>query len=183
MRALACAVTVAAASCATAPAPATPSPTAPRPVELQERAAALFDAAAHGDELRLKTLVDWTRWRLVEGLAEAADDAAAAQLLSRVEAEPQPSAATMDAAARALVARLARAGAGPMPPRAQPGTMNATLARWRRGPSADAAPSLARLQTLVAEALDEAREVTYEGARRVTLVFVGDRLVGIVEAR
>ena len=72
---------------------------------------------------------------------------------------------------------------GPMPPRLQPGMMNARLAGYKRGPAQGAPPALARLQTLVAEALGGAREVTYEGARRVTLVFVGDRLAGVLEAR
>lgn len=61
--------------------------------------------------------------------------------------------------------------------------MNATLARWRRGPGQGTSPSLARLQTLAAESLEGARELTYDGGRRVTLVFVGNLLVGVVDAR
>lgn len=150
---------------------------------LQEQAATLFDAAAHGDELRLKGLVDWTRWRTFAGLGRCSDDAQAAELLSRIEAEPQPSSRFVDAAAHDVRGRLAAVTGGPMPPRPRPGVMNATLAALRGGPPAGAGPSLARLRTLVAESLDGAREVTYDGARRVTLVFVSGLLVGLLDAR
>jgi hypothetical protein len=166
--------------CASAPRPVT---TAAPPSELAERAATVFDAAAHDDVLRLKTLVDWNRWRLFDGLKSARDDAAAERVLSQVEAHPEPSSALVEAGARQIKELLGPVADGPMPPRLQPGMMNATLAGWKRGPRAGAPPALARLQTLVAEALDGAREVTYEGARRVTLVFVGDRLAGVLEAR
>ena len=150
---------------------------------LQERAAALFDAAVHGDELRLRTLVDWARWRTFDGLAHSRGNEDAAAVLSRLEAEPQPSAAFVDGAAHALRTRLAEVAAGPTPPQACAGVMNAELAAWRRGPAAGAPPSLARLQALVADALDGAREVTMQGSRRVTLVFGGDLLIGVLEAR
>ena len=39
--------------------------------QLEERAATVCDAAAHNDVLRLKTLVDWNRWRLFDGLKVA----------------------------------------------------------------------------------------------------------------
>lgn len=168
------------AGCATAPRAAGD---APPPPELQERAAALFDAAAHGDELRLKTMVDWARWRTVGGLQGAGDEARAAEVLSRLEAEPRPTARFVDGAAAEVRARLAEVAAGTLPPRPRSGLMNATVAAWRRGPSEGASGSLARLQTLVAESLEGAREVTYEGGKRVTLVFVGTLLVGVVDAR
>ncbi len=182
-RAAVVAVLVTAAGCAGAPRPAPKA--AEAPPELVERAAVVFDAAAHNDVLRLKTLVDWNRWRLVDGLkgVDKGDDAAAERVLSQVEAHPEPSSALVEAGARQIRALLGPVAEGPMPPRLQPGMMNATLAGWKRGPDAGASPALARLRTLVAEALDGAREVTYEGARRVTLVFVGDRLAGVLEAR
>jgi hypothetical protein len=167
------------AGCATAPRAAGD---APPPPELQERAAALFDAAAHGDELRLKTMVDWARWRTVGGLQAASDDARAAEVLSRLEAEPRPTAQFVEAAVPGVRARLAEVAAGTLPPRPRTGIMNATVAAWRRGPSEGTPPSLARLQTLVAESLEGAREVTYEGGKRVTLVFVGNQLAGLVDA-
>ena len=44
-------------------------------------------------------------------------------------------------------------------------------------------PALPRLWELTAEALAGADEVTYAGAGRVTLLFVGDRLAGVLDAR
>jgi len=171
---------VAIAGCATAPRPAGEAPPA---AELQERAAALFDAAAHGDELRLKTLVDWPRWRTFDGLQRAGSDAQAAEVLSRIEAEPRATATFVDGAVTGVRARLAEVTAGTLPPRLRTGVMNATVAAWRRGPAEGTPPSLARLQTLVAESLAGAREVTYDGSKRVTLVFSGTLLVGVVDAR
>jgi hypothetical protein len=178
---LALALGLAAVGCATTPPPPAASPPTVAP-ELRERAAALFEAAGHHDVLRLKTLVDWSRFRLVEGLAHAGSDEAAAVVLSRLEAEPEPSARLVEAGARALEGLLAPITTGPTPPQLQAGTMNATLAAWRRGPQPGAPAALARLTTLVSEALDGAREVTYAGSRRVTFVFVGDRLAGVLEA-
>jgi hypothetical protein len=170
------------AGCAATGTPAA-KPVAAAQDPLQERAAELFDAATHGDELRLKTLVDWARWRTVDGLVRSDGEARAAEVLSRMEAEPAPTARFVDDAVRDVRARLAEVAAGTLPPRPRSGVMNATLAAWRRGPAAGAPPSLARLQTLAAEALDGGREVTYDGARRVTLVFVGSMLAGVLEAR
>ncbi len=169
-----------AAGCATSRPPAA---AAPAPAGLQERAAALFDAAAHGDELRLKTLVDWSRFRTIDGVLHSDSDDAAAALLSRIEAEPAPSARFVDVAARDLHARLAAVAEGPMPPRPVAGVMNARLAALEHGAPDGAPPSLARLHALAADSLDGARELTYEGARRVTLVFVADMLVGVLDAR
>jgi hypothetical protein len=168
------------AGCATAPRPAT-TPTE-APAELREQAAALFDAAAHGDELRLKTLVDWTRWRTVAGLKECASETQAAEVLSKIEAEPQPSPRFVDTAVQKVRAELAEVAAGTLPPQAQAAAPNATVAGWKSGPTPRTSPSLARLHTLVADSLDGAREVTYAGSRRVTLVFVGSRFVGMVDA-
>jgi hypothetical protein len=170
------------AGCATARPAATASEGQP-PAELRERAAALFDAAAHGDLLRLKTLVDWGRWRTVQARAVCSSDQQAAELLSRLEAEPQPSPRFVDDAVGKVRTELAEVTAGTLPPEPQPGMMNATLAGWRRGPEEGAPPSLARLQSLAADSLEGAAELTYRGARRVTLVFVGGLYVGMVEAR
>jgi hypothetical protein len=171
------------AGCATAAAPR--AATVELSPALRERVAALFDAATHGDEPRLKTMVDWTRWRTVAGLARCDGDAAAAQLLSRIEAEPAPSPSFVDGAVHEVRARLADVASGPMPPQPRTGVMNATLAGWRRPPPPGdgTPPSLARLRTLVAESLEGTDDVTYEGARRVTLVFAGNLLVGVVDAR
>jgi hypothetical protein len=169
------------AGCATAPRPAT-TPTEV-PAELREQAAALFDAASHGDELRLKTLVDWTRWRTVSGLKECASDAQAAEVLSKIEGEPQPSPRFVDTAVQKVRAELAEVAEGTLPPQAQTAAPNATVAGWRSGPPRGAPPSLARLRALVADSLEGAREVTYTGSRRVTLVFVGVRFVGMVDAK
>ena len=152
------------------------------PPELQERAASLFDAATHGDELRLKTMVDWGRWRMLAGL-DGAGEREAAELLSRIEVEPTPSARFVDGAVKSVRGKLADVAAGTLPPQARTHYMNATLAGWRREPTPGTPPSLARLQTLVADSLADAREVTYEGQRRVTLVFVGNRLAGVLDAR
>lgn len=177
MLALVLVASCAASNAATAP---TRARTAREP--LQEKAAALFDAAVHGDALRLKTLVDWSRWRTFAGLQQSTTDDAAAAVLSRVETEPQPSAKLVDDGAKQLMATLAAVASGPLPPQPCAGVMNATLAAWRRGAPAGAPPSLARLRALVADSLEDAREVTYEGTRRVTLVFVGELLVGVLAA-
>jgi len=182
MRAAALVASALLVGCATtAPRGTAAAPGAPDP--LHERAAALFDAAAHGDELQLKTMVDWARWRTLAGLQHSGGDAQAAEVLSRIEAEPTPGARFVDDAAREACAQLAAVTVGTLPPRPRPGVMNATLAAWRRGPTEGTPPSLARLQTLAAESLESAREVTFDGARRVTLVFVGNMLAAVLEAR
>jgi hypothetical protein len=182
VRAFVVAAALGLSGCATT---ATPAPRAAPSPALQERAATLFDAATHGDEPRLKTMVDWTRWRTVAGLRRCRSDADAAEVLSRIEAEPEPSAGFVDGAAHEVRARLAEVASGSMPPRPRSGVMNATLAGWRRPPPPGdgTPPSLARLRTLVAESLEGTEDVTYEGARRVTLVFAGNLLVGVVDAR
>ena len=65
----------------------------------QEQAAALFDAATHRDKLRLKLLVDWSRYRLAWAWSRAAADHAEATTgLSQIEAEPSPSEAWIEMA-------------------------------------------------------------------------------------
>ncbi|HEX8952508.1 MAG TPA: hypothetical protein VF997_22720 [Polyangia bacterium] len=150
----------------------------------QEQAAALFDAAVHRDKLRLKLLVDWPRYRLAWAWARAAGDHAEATTgLSQIEAEPSPSEAYVEMAVGELQARLATVAAGPQPPHAEPGVANAQLAELKRGAPQTKYPALPRLWELTAEALAGADEVTYAGARRVTLLFVGDRLAGVLDAR
>ncbi len=171
--------------CAAAkPAPSATAATASAPAHdpMAERGATLFDAAVHGDRLRLKTLVDWNRWRSFEAWAGARSESDARQALSQLEAQPQPGEAYVDAAVDRLQARLAQAASGPLPPREAPGASNASLAQLRAGPAPGTSPSLARLTTLVAESLADAHEVTFDGARRVTLVFVDGELAALLEA-
>lgn len=170
-----------AAGCATTkPTPVAPAPHAAR----QEQAAELFDAATHGDTLRLKLLVDWQRYRLAWAWARAATDHAEATTgLSQIEAEPSPSEAYVNMAVGELQTRLAAVAAGPQPPHAEPGVANARLAELKNGAPQTKYPALPRLWQLAAEALDGADEVTYAGAGRVTLLFVGDRLAGVLDAR
>lgn len=170
------------AGCAARQRPTTPAAGQGVREPLQERAAALFDAAVHGDELKLRALVDWARWRAFDGLARARGDGDAAEVLSRLEAEPQPSPELVGRAAHQLRELLAAVAAGPTPPQPCAGLMNARLAAWRRGPAPGAPPSLKRLEALVADSLDGAREVTLQGSRRVTLVFAGELLVGVLDA-
>jgi hypothetical protein len=171
-----------AAGCATSkPATAT---TGAHHVSRQEQAAALFDAATHKDKLRLKLLVDWPRYRLAWAWARAAADHAEATTgLSQIEAEPSPSEAFVEMAAGELEARLAEVASGPQPPHAEAGVANARLAELKRGAPETKYPALPRLWELAAEALAGADEVTYAGAKRVTLLFVGDRLAGVLDAR
>jgi hypothetical protein len=176
---------VALVGCAGAPPPPAATATQAPPAAhdpLAERGAALFDAAVHGDRLRLKTLVDWTRWRSFEAWAGARSESDARQALSQLEAQPQPGDAYVDAAVERLQARLAQAASGPLPPREAPGAHNAALAKLRAGPPAGSSPSLARLTTLVAESLSDAHAVTFDGAGRVTLVFVDGELAALLEA-
>jgi hypothetical protein len=150
----------------------------------QEQAAALFDAATHRDKLRLKLLVDWPRYRLAWAWARAAADHAEATTgLSQIEAESSPSEAYVEMAAGELEARLSAVAAGPQPPHAEAGVANAQLAELKRGAPQTKYPALPRLWELAAEALAGADEITFAGAKRVTLLFVGDRLAGVLDAR
>jgi hypothetical protein len=170
------------AGCATTSKPA--SGTAATKVSRQEQVASLFDAATHRDKLRLKLMVDWPRYRLTWAWSRAASDHAESTTgLSQIEAEPSPSEAWVDMAVGELQARLAAVAEGPQPPQAQPGVANARLAELKRGAPETKYPALPRLWELTAEALDGADEVTYAGAKRVTFVFVGDRLAGVLDAR
>ncbi|MGZ3427624.1 MAG: hypothetical protein ACXVCV_13290, partial [Polyangia bacterium] len=150
-----------------------------------EQAAALFDAATHRDKLRLKLLVDWSRDRLTWAWARAtADHAEATTGLSQVEAEPSPSEAYVEMAAGELQQKLAAVAAGTQPPHAEAGVANAQLAELRRGaPPMSKYPALPRLWELTRDALDGADEITFSGAQRVTLLFVGERLAGVLDAR
>ncbi|HXU71951.1 MAG TPA: hypothetical protein VN947_21605 [Polyangia bacterium] len=150
----------------------------------QEQAAVLFDAASHGDRLRLKLLVDWSRYRLTWAWARAmADHAEATTGLSQVEAEPSPSAAYMDMAVGELQSKLAAVASGPQPPHPEPGVANALLAELRGQPPLSKYPALPRLWMLTQDALDGADEITFRGVGSVTLLFVGDRLAGVLDAR
>ena len=149
----------------------------------QEQAAVLFDAASHGDKLRLKLLVDWSRYRLTWAWARAiADHAEATTGLSQVEAEPSPSEAYEDMAVGELQARLAKVASGPQPPHLEPGVANAQLAALRGQPPLSKYPALPRLWMLTQDALVGADEVTFRGVGQVTLLFVGDRLAGVLDA-
>jgi len=153
-------------------------------VSRQEQAAALFEAATHGDKARLTLLVDWTRYRLTWAWSRAvADHAEATTGLSQVEAEPTPSQAYVEMAANDLMQKLSAVASGPQPPRAEPGVANARLGELRGGAPLTKYPALPRLWELTRDALDGADEVTYAGASRITLVFVGDRLAGVLDAR
>jgi len=150
----------------------------------QEQAAALFDAATHRDKLRLKLLVDWSRYRLAWAWSRAAADHAEATTgLSQIEAEPSPSEAWIEMAVGELQTRLAAVASGPQPPHAEPGVANARLAELKNGAPQTKYPALPRLWELAAEALSGADEVTYSGVGRVTLLFAGDRLAGVLDAR
>jgi hypothetical protein len=153
-------------------------------VSRQEQAATLFDAALHRDRLRLKLLVDWSRYRLTWAWARAkADHAEATTGLSQVEAEPSPSEAYVEMAVGELQARLAAVAGGTQPPRAETGVANAQLAELRGTAPMSKYPALPRLWSLTQDALAGADEVTYDGVGRVTLLFVGDRLAGVLDAR
>jgi hypothetical protein len=172
---------VAAAGCASS----TPSvrATDARPAR-QEQAAALFDAATHHDKLRLKLLVDWSRYRLAWAWSRAAADHAEATTgLSQIEAEASPSEAWIDMAVGELQARLAQVASGPQPPHAEAGVASATLAELKSGAPQTKYPALPRLWELAAEALSGVDEVTYSGVGGVTLLFAGDRLAGVLDAR
>jgi hypothetical protein len=172
------------ASCATSkPVAKTPAGTS-HAASRQEEAATLFDAAAHGDRLRLKLLVDWSRYRLTWAWARAlADHAEATTGLSQVEAEPSPSEAYVEMAVGELQAKLAAVAAGTQPPQIEAGVANVRLAQLRGAPPLSKYPALPRLWTLTQDALVGADEITYRGTGSVTLLFVGDRLAGVLDAR
>ena len=60
---------------------------------------------------------------------------------------------------------------------------NAELAQLKGAAPISKYPALPRLWTLTQDALVGADEVTYRGSGRVTLIFVGDRLAGLLDAR
>jgi hypothetical protein len=184
LRALAVTVALAAVGCASTGGGKDASAAGGAHVSRQEQAAALFDAATHHDLLRLKLLVDWPRYRLAWAWARAAADHAESTTgLSQIEAEPSPSEAWVEMAAGELQQRLAAVAEGPQPPHAEAGVANARLAELRRGAPETKYPALPRLWELASEALAGADEVTYAGGKRVTLLFVGDRLAGVLDAR
>ena len=162
---------------------ATATKAAPK-VSRQEQAATLFDAALHRDKLRLKLLVDWSRYRLTWAWARAkADHAEATTGLSQVEAEPSPSEAYVEMAVGDLQARLAAVAGGTQPPQPEAGVANARLAELKGEPPMSKYPALPRLWTLTQDALVGADEITYRGQGQLTLIFVGDRLAGLLDAR
>ncbi len=151
---------------------------------LQEQAAAIFDAAVHDDKARLKLAVDWSRYRtLAAWLRAHADHEQSTGELSLLEAEPDASESYVNHAVGELQAQLADAAKGPTPPQPRPGVTNALFGELKRGAPQTKYPALPRLWELTTDAIGSADEVTYEGARRVTLLFIGDRLVGVLEAR
>jgi hypothetical protein len=151
---------------------------------LQEQAAALFDVAAHDDRPRLKLMVDWARYRMLAAWLRAhADHEASTGELSLLEAEPDASESYVNHAVGELQAQLAEAAKGPTPPQLQPGVTNALFGELKRGAPQTKYPALPRLWELTTDAIGAADEVTYEGARRLTLLFIADRLVGVLEAR
>ena len=151
---------------------------------LQEEAAAIFDAAVHDDKARLKLAVDWSRYRtLAAWLRAHADHEQSTGELSLLESEPDASESYVNHAVGELQAQLADAAKGPTPPQPRPGVANALFGELKRGAPQTKYPALPRLWELTTEAVGSADEVTYEGARRLTLLFNGDRLVGVLEAR
>ncbi len=160
------------------------APAAQKGVSRQEQAAALFDAATHRDRKRLELLVDWTRYRLTWAWARALGDHAEATTgLSLIEAEPEPSEAWIDMAVGELQTKLAAVASGPQPPQRVEGVENAALATLKGGAPQTKYPALPRLWQLTDEALSGADQVTFAGTKRVTLLFVGDRLAGLLDAR
>ena len=144
-------------------------------------------AVRRGDasrSLRLKLLVDWQRYRLTWAWARAlADHAEATTGLSQVEAEPSPSEAYVE-----MAAGRARSRGSRLSPPGRSRRMRSRVWPTRGWPSCAGVPpptkypALPRLWELTAEALAGADEVTYAGASRLTLLFVGERLAGVVEA-
>jgi len=112
-----------------------------------------------------------------------ADHAEATTGLSQVEAEATPSEAWVDMEVGELQARLAKVASGTQPPQAEAGVTNARLAELRGPAPMSKYPALPRLWTLTQDALAGADEITFSGVGRVTLVFVGDRLAGVLDAR
>jgi hypothetical protein len=165
---------------------ATPGNSGARPTgrRLQEQAAAIFDVAVHDDKLRLKLMVDWPRYRMLAAWLRAhADHEASTGELSLLEAEPDASESYVNHAVGELQAQLADAAKGPTPPQPRPGVTNALFGELKRGAPQTKYPALPRLWELTTDAIGGADEVTYEGARRLTLLFIADRLVGVLEAR
>jgi hypothetical protein len=151
---------------------------------LQEQAAAIFDAAVHNDQPRLKLAVDWSRYRTLQAWLRAhASHEASTGEVSLLEAEPDASESYINHAVGELQQQLADVAKGPTPPQPRPGVANALFGELKRGVPQTKYPALPRLWELTSDAIGSADEVTYEGARAVTLLFIADRLVGVLEAR
>jgi hypothetical protein len=173
-------VMLALAGCAHTRAPAkTSTENQPNPA-LVEKGAALFDAATHDDRLRLKTLVDWPRWRTVAAWQSAHDAASADRAIATLEADAQPGDAFVDGETQKLAARLTSVAAGTMPPQPMMSPSD-ELQRLRHGAQGTMSPSEARLATYAREAVEGADDITYRGSGRVTLAFVAGQLVGVFE--
>jgi hypothetical protein len=157
---------------AAAPAPGKGATTASAVDPLQERGAALFDAAVHDDRAQLKTLVDWPRYRVVVAALKSRDETAAGKALAEIDSEPQPTEQYIEAQVVQVANELSTIASGPLPPQislVQDHDPHSGL------PSHALSPSRARLVTLATEALQGAREVVYDNS--MGLVFVKGQLV------
>ncbi len=152
-------------------------------------ARAFLDALYTGSD-DTRTRIDWPRWRLMQLMQGTAgvDTATREQLLQRGFVELGKGNFGVDAEERAV--RGLRSLVEILLPRGWrfvDGYDNPMLAALRGGPVAGAPPTkypaLPRLWELTQDALAGADEVTYAGAKRVTLLFVGDRLAGVLDAR
>jgi hypothetical protein len=153
----------------------TPAPvtTASAPDPLQERGAALFDAAMHDDRARLKTLVDWQRYRVVVAAFKSRDEMAAARALAEIDSDPQPTEQYVEGQVVLVANHLSTFASGTLPPQISQIMDYAAEGNW---PAPERlSPSRARLVRLAIAALFGAREVIYDNA--IALDFIKGQLV------
>ena len=142
-----------------------------------------------GDLAALRALVDWPRFRLMQLMqgTAGADPVAREQLLARGFVELARGRFDADAEERAL--RSLRSLVEILLPRGWrlvDGFDSPMLAGLRGGPVAGAPPNLTRYLSLLKEIADAAKAVTIaarhddEGAKLMTLLFVGGRYVGFL---
>jgi hypothetical protein len=150
-----------------------PSPPHVTSSEQERLLTTLFDAAAHKDWSRLKSLVDWSRYQRVQTWDMARMGLA---FLFVGQLGEEPTAAWFDIALADLCKRLGYVAPGGVQPTAEPSHILDELHHVQSD------PSYARAVDKTREVLEGAQEVTYRGrdGSTLTLLLVGNRLAGLI---
>lgn len=156
-----------------------PSPPQVAPSEQERLITTLFNAAAHEDWSRLKSLIDWGRYRRVQTwdmtrMEPVVCFIVVPQLLEDIKSTP--AAGRLELSLADLRRRLGFVAPGGVPPTAEPSHILDELHQVRSEQTCPTAVDLA------AEVLQGAQEVTYRGrdGSTLTLLLVGNQLAGLI---